>query len=379
MLASRQSAAGASSARGTDRAGPRRVTVARYWTPFAFLALVPLGFWLGGAWSFLLVGVLPLALTGLDWLLGEEAAPAETAPALAYRLLPYLYIPLQLAVLAWAAWTVAQASTTLLEAIGLTLSCGASAGVFGFIAAHDMVHSRHPRERVAGLAMLAALLDMRFAISHVQGHHRRAATFEDPASARRGESVYAFIVRSVAGQAREAWAFEAHRLGRIGRPALGSGNRVVVYAAIETALLLAVGLFSLRALAFFVADAAIAIVLLECFNYVAHYGLQRRRGPDGRLEPLRPRHSWNTRRRMNNRALFNMGRHADHHRFSSRPYQELEVLEGGAMLPGGYAGVLLLALVPPLWRRVMDPRVDAAMAADSGAPAAIVDGRRAAA
>jgi alkane 1-monooxygenase len=355
------------------------VSVARYGTPFAFLALVPIGFWLGGAWSFLLVGVLPLALTGFDWLLGEEDAPRERAAALAYRLVAYLYIPLQLFVIAWAGWTIAQPSTTLVEAVGLTLSCGAAAGVFGFIAAHEMIHSHDPRERALGLVMLAAMLDMRFAIAHVQGHHRRPATFEDPASARRGETVYAFIVRSVAGQAREAWAFEAHRLARAGRPSLGPGNRVAVYAVVEAALLAAIGVFSLRALAFFVADAAIAIALLEGFNYIAHYGLQRRRGPDGRLERLEPRHSWNTRRRMNNRSLFNMGRHADHHRFSSRPYHELEVLEGGSMLPCGYAGVLLMALIPPLWRRVMDPRVDAAMDAHLGAPSAIVDTPRAAA
>jgi alkane 1-monooxygenase len=341
------------------------MSVARYWSPFGFLALVPIGFALGGAWSFLLVAVLPLALTGYDWLLGEEAAPEETAPPLGYRLLPYLYIPLQLAAIAWAGWEIAQPATPLVQSIGLTLSCGAAEGVFGFIAAHEMIHSRQPRERALGLIMLAGMLDMRFAISHVQGHHRRPATFEDPASARRGESVYAFILRSLTGQAREAWSFEASRLSRSGRPVFSLRNRMVAYALIEAALVIAVALCSLRSLAFFVADAAIAVVLLECFNYVAHYGLQRRVLPNGRVEPLKPRHSWNTRRRMNNRSLFNMGRHADHHRFSSRPYSELEVLEDGALLPCGYAGVLLLALVPPLWRRVMDPRVDAVNFGDS--------------
>jgi alkane 1-monooxygenase len=356
------------------------MSVARYWSPFGFLALVPIGFWLGGAWSFLLVGVLPLALTGFDWLLGEEAAPEETAPPLAYRLLPYLYIPLQLATIAWAGWEIAQPATSLIAAIGLTLSCGAAAGVFGFIAAHEMIHSRHPKERALGLVMLAGMLDMPFAIAHVTGHHRRPATFEDPASARRGESVYAFIARSLTGQAREAWAFEAGRLSRAGRRVFSPRNRMVVYAAIEVALVAAIAAFSLRALAFFVADAAIAIVLLEGFNYIAHYGLTRRVLAGGRPEPLKPRHSWNTRQRMNNRSLFNMGRHADHHRFSARPYSELEVLEGGAMLPCGYAGVLLLALLPPLWRRVMDPRVDAVMSVDHlGAGAAIGDSGRAAA
>ena len=337
------------------------MSVARYWTPFAFLSLVPLGFWLGGAWSFLEVVALPAALLAFDQLLGDETPPAETAPPVLYRGLVMLYIACQLGVIGWAAWIIAQPGRGLVEAAGLTLSCGAAAGVFGFIAAHDMVHSREPEENAVGLVMLAALLDMRFAISHVQGHHRRAATFEDPASARRGETVYGFMVRSVVGQAREAWAFEAQRLARRGGSAFSLNNRVVVYTLIETALVVAVGVFSLRALAFLAADAVIAIFLLEAFNYIAHYGLTRRRGTDGRLEPLKPRHSWNSRRRMNNRSLFNMGRHADHHRFSSRSFEQLEVLEGGAILPGGYAGVLLLALIPPLYHRVMNPRVDAVM------------------
>jgi alkane 1-monooxygenase len=346
------------------------VAAAKYWAAFGFLALVPLGYWLGGAWSFLLVGALPLALVACDVALGDEVV-FEPSPA-PYRLLPWLYIPAQLAVIGWAGWTVAQPATSLLADIGLTLSTGVSAGVFGFIAAHEMVHSRHPGERLLGTVMLAGMLDMPFAIAHVQGHHRRAATPDDPATARRGESVYAFVLRSVAGQAREAWSFETRRLARNGRAPLGPGNRMLIYAAVEIALVVGVGALSWRALAFFVADAALSIVLLEAFNYIAHYGLMRRPGPDGRLEPLRPSHSWNTRRRANNATLFNMGRHADHHRFSARPYHELEVLEGGAQLPCGYAGVLLLAFVPPLFMRVMDPRAAAAMddAFSAGAAAA---------
>jgi alkane 1-monooxygenase len=339
----------------------RMAAAAKYWSAFFFLALVPVGYWLGGAWTFLLVAALPVALVACDWLLGEESL-LEAAPA-PYRLLPWVYIPLQIAAMVWAGAIIARPSTPLVENIGLTLSVGVASGVFGFIAAHEMVHSHRPAERALGLAMLAGMLDMQFAISHVQGHHRRAATFEDPATARRGESVYAFILRSVAGQAGEAWTFEARRLRRAGRSPFGPGNRLIAYALVETALVTAIALFSWRALAFFLADAALAICLLEGFNYIAHYGLMRRRGPDGRLEPLRPRHSWNSRRRANNAALFNMGRHADHHRFSARPYHQLEVLDGGAILPCGYAGVLLLAFVPPLFRRVMDPRADAAMAA----------------
>jgi alkane 1-monooxygenase len=344
------------------------MAIARYWAPFGFLALVPLGLWLGGAWTFALALTLPVALTGLDWLLGEGGCAPP--PPGAYRLLPWLYIPLQAVAIVWAAAVVQQPHTTLVEALGLTASSAAAAGVFGFLAAHEMIHSRSKAEQALGLFMLAFLLDMQFAIAHVQGHHRRAATPDDPATARRGESAYAFVVRSVAGQAREAWAFETARLARAGRSPVGLGNRMVQFGIGEAAVVLLIAAIGWRALAFFLAQAMISIVLLELFNYVAHYGLFRRRGPDGRLEPLSPRHSWNSGRRMNNASLFNMGRHSDHHRFSTRPYHALEPLAGGAELPCGYAGVLLLALVPPLWRKVMDPRVDAAMAGDVVAPTA---------
>jgi alkane 1-monooxygenase len=134
------------------------------------------------------------------------------------------------------------------------------------------------------------------------------------------------------------------------------GNRMIVYLAIEALLFVGIALVSLRALAFLVAVAVVAVALLESFNYVAHYGLVRRAGADGHPERLSPEHSWNSSRRMNNAALFNMGRHSDHHRHTTRAYQELEPLPAAAELPSGYAAALLTALVPPLWRRVMDPR-----------------------
>ncbi len=330
----------------------------RYWLPFAFLALVPVGAWLGGPWCFALVAVMPISIVGLDIALGAPIRSTGEAAAARFRLLPWLYIPSQLAVISWTAGVVARPSTSLVEAVGLTLTCGLTAGVFGFVCAHEMVHSQRRVERVLGLAMLSGVLYMQFAIAHLQGHHRRAATWDDPASARRGESAYAFILRSVSGQAAEAWRFEALRLRLAGRRAVDVHNRLIWWLAMEALIVLAIGLASWRALAFFLADAVLAIMLLELFNYIAHYGLVRRPGPTGRLERLGPRHSWNSARRMNNWSFLNMGRHSDHHRFSARPYQELEVLPGSTELPTGYAGAILMSLVPPLWRRVMDPLLD---------------------
>jgi alkane 1-monooxygenase len=326
----------------------------RYLTPFIFLAVLPLGGWLGGPWTFTAALATPLCLASLDTVLGDEKAPAQVENGTAPRWLPRIYIPLQLAATCWAAILVTRPSTSLLEAAGLAVSTGVTTGVFGFVAAHEMIHSRSPRERALGLALLATVFYMHFRIAHVYGHHRRAASFEDPASARLGEGLYAFLARSIAGQFREAWAFEAQRWRRKGR------NRMIAYLATETALLIAVALISDRALVFLLAAAIVAVALLETFNYVAHYGLTRGAEAKGRAEPLAPHHSWNSGRSMNNAALFNMGRHSDHHRRATRSYEHLEPVSGAAELPSGYAAALLTALVPALWRRVMDPRVEAA-------------------
>ena len=315
----------------------------RYLSPFAFLALLPLGTALGGGWAFLAAIATPLCLALIDIVLGDqEGSPAGTGS----RWVPRAYVLLQLAGTAWAAVRAASSSTGLLEASGLTVSAGVTTGVFGFVAAHELIHSRDRRERALGLLFLASVFYMHFRIAHLHGHHRRAATVEDPASARLGETLYAFLARSVAGQFVEAWNFEAQR----------RRNRMITYLAVEGALLLVLALASWRALLFVVAVAAIAVIFLESFNYVAHYGLSRRSA-----ERLGPQHSWNSERRMNNASLLNMGRHSDHHRRTGRSYEELEAVPQSAALPSGYAAALLTALVPPLWRRIMDPRARAVM------------------
>jgi alkane 1-monooxygenase len=331
----------------------------RYLTPFAFLALVPLSGWAGEAWLFVAALATPIGLVSLDSALGKGGAPPELKDGRFQSLLPAVYLALQIATTIWAALRVSRPSTSLLEAAGLAISLGLMTGVFGFVAAHNLIHSSDRRERALGLTFLATVLYMHFRIAHVYGHHRRAATFEDPASARSGEGLYAFLVRSISGQFREAWRFEARRCRRSGRL---RWNRMAAYLAVEILLLFLIALVSVRALIFLTTVAFVAVVLLESFNYVAHYGLRRRILPNGRPEPLGPHHSWNSANRMNNAALFNMGRHGDHHRRTTRSYDQLEPIAGSAELPGGYAAAITLALVPPLWRRVMDPRVETAMA-----------------
>ncbi len=341
--------------------------VLKFSLPFLFLASAPVGLALGGGWSFLTVALTPAILCGFDWALGFEPDPAGAPEGLLWRALPGLFVLAQMAVTVWTAVALISPRTSLLEAVGATASLGVSAGVFGILAAHEQVHRREPREQALGLTLLALVGYMHFRIAHIHGHHVRAATAHDPTTARRGESAYRFIGRAVVGQVGEAWGFETARLRRRGQRVFSLSNRMLRYGAVELAVAVAFAALGRVAFGFWLGQAILAIVMLELFNYIAHYGLLRRPGENGGLERLGPRHSWNSSRRMNNWSLFNMGRHSDHHRRPTRAYQALEAMEGSPELPTGYAGAILLALAPPLWRRVMDPRVDAWMTA-AGTP-----------
>ncbi|HYM31000.1 MAG TPA: alkane 1-monooxygenase [Candidatus Cybelea sp.] len=273
------------------------------------------------------------------------------------RPLPWLYIPLQVAVTLLAAIAASRPDADAATIVGLALAVGTVAGIFGMLAAHEMIHSPRRTERALGLIMLASTTYMHFRISHIRSHHRLAATADDPATARRGESAYRFICRSVTGQFRAALSDERARVERRNR--LPTANRVNCYMAISAAIYLALGIFlGAKADVFFALQSLVAVFVLELFNYVVHYGLQRRVLPDGRLEPLGAAHSWNAPQRFTNWALMNGGYHSHHHRQPTRPHSGLGRTAEAPELPLGYAGVMALALVPPLWRAVMHPRID---------------------
>jgi alkane 1-monooxygenase len=268
-----------------------------------------------------------------------------------FRTLAILYIPSQLAVILWAAFVVTRIDTSVLALISLSLATGITMGAFGMLVAHEMIHSRDRVENTLGVLMLTGMSYRHFRIAHVHGHHRYAATRRDPATAREGESYYAFLLRALLGQFADAWQFEEVRRGRAGRPLFA--NRVFCDLIVMIALYALVwAVLGPRAVVFLALESAVAIISLELFNYVAHYGLLR--APD---EPFTDRHSWNASHAVGNALLFNMGRHSDHHRRAAAPYQTLQPMADAPELPAGYAGSMLLALIPPLWRRVMDRRV----------------------
>jgi alkane 1-monooxygenase len=302
----------------------------------------------------------------LDRIVGDDADnPPDSALAWLehdrlYRWATYLYLPNQYASLVLACWLWAGGgwlTMSLVDRLGLAVTVGIIGGI-AINTAHELGHKRAPAEKRLSKVALAQTCYGHFFIEHNRGHHARVATAEDPASARFGESLYAFIPRSVAGSVRSAWRIESERFARLRRSRWTLRNDVLNAWSLSLALF--VGLvtwFGITVLPWLIGQAMIGFCLLEAVNYLEHYGLRRQRQPDGRYERVRAAHSWNSNTVIANVFLFHLQRHSDHHTHPLRRYQTLRHADEAPQLPSGYATMLVLAMIPALWRRTMDWRV----------------------
>jgi alkane 1-monooxygenase len=312
--------------------------------------------WLGPIFIF---GIVP----PLDTLIGKDSAnPPESFVSYLerdryYRWCVYLFLPLQLASLVWACAEWSSGRLSLLDCFGLATTIGVVGGV-GIAAAHELGHKSERVERWLSKLTLAQTGYGHFFVEHNRGHHVWVATPEDPASARLGESFWVFLPRSVVGSALSAWQIETSRLRRNGKPALSIENDMINAWAMTVLLYgLLLAVFGLEILPWLIVQAVVGFSLLEVVNYLEHYGLARQKLDNGRYEPCAPRHSWNANNIVSNVLLYHLQRHSDHHAYPSRRYQALRSFDDAPELPSGYGTMAPVALIPPLWRRLMDPRV----------------------
>ena len=270
----------------------------------------------------------------------------------------YLAVPVQVAVLIYFLNYMATGTFTAIEYIGHTFSMGIMCGVFGINIAHELGHRSKRGERLLAEIMLLTSLEMHFIPYHNQGHHYNVATPNDPATARKGESVFVFWFRSQIGSYFEAWQLEDKRiLKKDARKSLLK-NRVFQYTVIQYSLLFVIYfLLGLTALLCFIGAAIIGILLLETVNYIEHYGLRREQNESGRYERVKPWHSWNSDHPLGRAMLFELSRHSDHHYKASKKYQILESHPDNPQMPTGYPGMMLLSTIPPLWFKVMNKRL----------------------
>jgi alkane 1-monooxygenase len=314
-------------------------------------------FWFYG--PFLVFAIFPL----LDLAIGMDAAnpPDSVMKWLEqdryYRWCTYLYIPIQYAglVLACLLWSSGRLSS--IDDIGLALTMGMVSGI-AINTAHELGHKRASSERWLSKIALAQSAYGHFFIEHNRGHHVRVATPEDPASSRLGESFWAFLPRTVSGSLRSALEIEREHLTRDGRRFWSPRNDILNAWAMTVALFAGLCVvFGLVVLPYLLIQAVLGFSLLEFVNYLEHYGLLRAKREDGRFERTAPEHSWNSNSVASNVLLYHLQRHSDHHANPMRRYQALRHFDQAPQLPTGYAGMIVAAAFPPLWRKVMDPRL----------------------
>lgn len=315
--------------------------------------------WIG---PIVILGIVPL----IDLTTGRDTSnpPMDIIEQLEsdryYRWLTYLFLPLQYAGFIITFYVISQWDLSTAEKVGLAISVGMIGGI-GINTAHELGHKKESYERWLSKIALAQSFYGHFFIEHNRGHHVRVATPEDPASSRFGENFYQFWPRTVFGSLKSAWNLERNRIGRRKKHPYRISNDTINSWLMSLVLWVAMTAWlGMEILPYLLIQMFIAITLLEAVNYLEHYGMLRQKvmhGERERYERVDPSHSWNSDNIATNILLYHLQRHSDHHAQPTRRYQALLSYKESPVLPTGYSGMILLALFPFAWRKVMDPKV----------------------
>lgn len=316
--------------------------------PAAMLALGATAFgWLVAAFLYLtvLTALLDRLLPRVTGTPDEAEFPASGALLVTLALAHLALMPL-------AVWLVGGPSgLSAGQRLVAFLAFGLQFGQISNPAAHELIHHRSRAMRALGIAVYVTLLFGHHASAHRLVHHRHVATPADPNTARRGESFYRFAPRAWIGSFRAGWQAESQRPGGLHPYGIYLGGGALCLG-------LAFAIAGLTGLLAYAALALHATAQLLLSDYVQHYGLTRTPRPDGKPEPVGTQHSWNAPQRFSAAMLLNAPRHSDHHAHPARPYPALRLPPDAPVLPRSLPMMANIALVPPLWRRMMHPRLD---------------------
>lgn len=277
----------------------------------------------------------------------ELSQPRPRMPAWPFDVLLVVLVGLQIANIALLMQMMSaqpwRSFGALIDGLAAMVVVGSCSGYSGIVVAHELIHRPNKLWQTLGRLLLVSVVYEHFYTEHVRGHHARVGTLEDPATARFGETFTQFYFRTVPAQFRSAWRLETTRLGnpdmRLYDPRLLK-SRVVHGMLAELALIIVIYVYAgWAALAVFVLQAWWASRALEVVNYFEHWGLTRT------TARVLPQHSWDTHSRFTYYALTGLSRHADHHAFASRPYQQLRVWSESPKLPRGYLAMFPLILL----------------------------------
>ena len=311
--------------------------------------LVLMGNLIGGWWVALNAIFIFIFLTILEVFMPEDASKEQDSNAWFPDALLFVHATLQTLCIASLFWTLHANEYSLTQYFLLALSVGANSGASAIVIAHELIHRKNRWYRLVGSYLLFTAGNIYFYVDHLKVHHRHVGTAADPATARKGETVYGFFKRSLVGQIASAWNVEKQRLNASGRSEISLGNYLVASLVLMLVSLLAVSFWlGLLGVAVYMLQVFFANFLLEYTNYIEHYGLTRK--PHERVTE---HHSWQTDKVLSRFFLIDLSRHADHHYYASKPYHTLISYETGPSLPLGYVSMIYVALVPPLFFKVM--------------------------
>ena len=342
----------------------------KYLSAYSIPIVAILGIALKGAWlyatpiyAFVIIPIFEILLPQDDSNLSQGERDNKLKKRV-FDWLLYLNVPLVFGILAFGLLTVTQAELATYELVGLIVSVGIVLGSNGINVAHELGHRDTGYERFMGKLLLLPSHYMHFYVEHNFGHHLKAATKEDPATAGYNQSVYSFYVTSVFRQYFSAWKIQRSLLKRAGKGFFSIKNDMLWYTVFQT-LYMAVVFTFFGPLGLLLAFAAgvLGFLLLETINYIEHYGLLRLKTKSGRYERVREIHSWNSNHVLGRIMLYELTRHSDHHYKSNKKYQILEYHDTSPQMPFGYPTSMVMSLIPPLWFAVMNKRIPKEMIA----------------
>ncbi len=336
-----------------------------------------LGFYSGGYGNLLTPCFVFLLIPALDLLVGKDSENPEDSrfkeiqSSDYYKYLTYGWVIVQSVFLVWALHSFVFTSLTIMESGLFIFSVSLVTGGIGITVAHELGHKNSKWEQFASKVLLLQVCYLHFYIEHNRGHHVKVSTPGDPASSKKNESFYSFYPRTVIGSYLSAWSLEKEKLTRKGLPFFHYKNEMIQFTLIQLIFVsfilfgftfLEKGMFSTKVtdyswspVLFFLIQSVLGFSLLEVVNYIEHYGLERKRLENGGYEKILPIHSWNGNYLVSNALLFQLQRHSDHHANAGRRYQTLRHFPEAPQLPYGYEIMILVALIPPLWFRMVNP------------------------
>jgi len=276
---------------------------------------------------------------------------------MAYNLILILILPIVIVLFYSGMWVVSNFDSKIWAGF-LGASVGMATGSVGLPAAHELIHRTNKIFQNMGLITLLFCFYGHFSIEHINGHHSKVATEPDPATARPNENVYCFLIRCLIMSWHSAWKTEKEILGNKGRSLISYKNRIILYLVFQFTLFVSTWvIFGTNGLIFLVAHTAVAILLLEIVEYIQHYGLQRQKLNQGGIEPYREMHAWNCHHLATNWSTFNLGLHSAHHRQPGKQFSLLSNQKQSMEMPTSYPIMILLALIPPIWFKIMNPKL----------------------